>query len=194
MSTLQKFDDTLADLDAEVGKLKGVSVAYAKIESLATANAEVNRKFEAARSELKQISEAHNANKAELDKSLVALTKANEDGLDALAGVIDKKIDALRKENKEFYKELDGTIKIKLEDHKSEIKRFIENERLQLKEIITNELASRTREIREAMEAESRKQTDALLIAQKQTRNAVWIVGAVSSILGLAVLVKVLLM
>ena len=192
MSTLEKFSETLKDLDLEVGKLKAVSEVYQKIEGLATANAEVNRKFDEAKAELRKINDAHVANKAELDKSLAALMKTNEEGKKELAKQIDDKIDALRKENKEFYKELESTIKIKLDDHKSEIKRFIESERLQLKEIIVNELASRTREMRDALELENSKQTAFLLAALKQTRMAVWVMGGISLALGLGVLVKVL--
>ncbi len=193
MSTLEKFDGTLNELGSEVEKLKSVSAVYQKIEALATTNTEVNRKFDAARQELGKINEAHLANKVALDKSLEALEKASEEGKRQLSKQIDDKIDALRKENKEFYKELEGTIKIKLEDNKSEIKRLIENERLQLKEIITNELASRTREIREAMEAESGKQTALLLAAGTQTRMMVMLFGGLSVALGLGILVKVLM-
>jgi hypothetical protein len=192
MSTLEKFDGTLDELGAEVGKLKSVSAAYQKIEGLATANAEVNRKFDQARQDLGKINDAHLANKAAIEKSLSDLAATNAEGKKELTKLIDERIDVLRKENKDFYKELEATIKIKLEDNKSEIKRLIENERLQMKEIITNELATRTREIREAMEAETGKQTVLLVAAQGQTRMAVWIMGGISAVLGLGILLKVI--
>jgi DNA repair exonuclease SbcCD ATPase subunit len=192
MSTLQKFDGTLDELGAEVEKLKSVSAVYQKIEGLATANAEVNRKFDAARQELGKINEAHLANKAALEKSLDNLATAQAQGQKDLAKQIDNKIEELRKQNKEFYKDLEDTMRIKLDDNKREIKSLIENERLQLKEIITNELATRTREIREAMEAESGKQTGVLMASEKQTRMMVMVFGGISVAMGLGVLVKVL--
>lgn len=193
MSNLGKFDDILNELDEELKNLKGVTEAFQKISQLASDNAEVTQRFEQARQALEKLNAAHLTTKSVLEKSLADLTRANADGQKELSGLIDAKITELRDENKKFYRDLEDTIRIKLDDNKREVKSLIENERLQIKEIITNELAMRTREMRDAMESESGKQTALILAAAKQTRMALFILGGTSIALGIGILVKILM-
>jgi hypothetical protein len=192
MSRLEKFDGTLNELDTELGKLKSVTEAYQKIQSLADSNAEVNHKFDLARQELGKINDAHLANKAELDKCLSDLLKSTEEGKSAFERVLDSKIAELREENKRFYRDLEDTVRIKLDDNKREIKSLIESERLQMKEIIVNELGSRTLALRDAIEAESERHAKLLLDSEKRTRVVFIILGVTSVALEIWILSKIL--
>ena len=104
--------------------------------------------------------------------------------------LIDLKTDTIRKENKNFYKDLEDTIRIKLEEHKSEIKRLIEDERVFIKEMFVLELTKRTNELKNHFESEIVKRTklieseihqQSIILAEryKTTKLSIWIIGGI---------------
>lgn len=194
MSNLQKFNSTLEDFDKEVGKLKEVSGAYQKLESLTAKYDAIIKQFEVNSNTLDKIIELQKAQQEKIAKTLSDIEKANKQSEIELSKLINTNhkdfeskisasIEVIRKENNEFYKELESTIKIKLDDNKSQIKQLIESERSQIKQIFEIEFAKNTRELRQVIEAETNKQTQIILENQKVIKLSVWIVGSISIIL-----------
>ena len=72
---------------------------------------------------------------AEAHTLLVKIEEQSKDHKEELAKTLDKNFETITKENKDSYKDLADILKIKLENSHSEIKRLIENERLQIKEL-----------------------------------------------------------
>lgn len=70
---------------------------------------------------LVQLSEQDKAHKYELSKTL------------------DTNFETISRSNKDFYRDVGDTLRIRLEDYKSEIKRMIEGERVQIREMIEKE-------------------------------------------------------
>ena len=56
-----------------------------------------------------------------------------------LSKTLDTNFETITKDNKNFYKDVGDTLRIKLEDHKAEIKRMIEAERIQIREMMEKE-------------------------------------------------------
>jgi len=193
MSNLQKFNSTLEDFDKEVGKLKEVSAAYHKLDSLTATYDSIVKQFESNSNTLAKISELQKAQQEKLSKSLSDIENANKLHKSEISKLVEEKTDQIRKENKEFYKDLESTIKIKLEENKSQIKQIIENERSQIKEIFEIEFAKNTRELRQVIEAETNKQTQIILDNQKVIKLSVWIIGSVSIILSAIAVFKLVL-
>lgn len=175
MSNLQKFNNTLADFDNEVGKLKAVSEAYKKLEALTHTYEEISDDFKQNNQKLSDINSS-------IDNSLTEIGK-----------LIEEKTDLIRKENKEFYRDLENTIKLKLNDNKSEIKQLIESERNQIKQIFEIEFAKNTRELKQVVETGNDKQTDILLKNQKGIKIVIWVLGGISIVLSGLVLTKILI-
>lgn len=183
MSNLQKFNQTLEDFNEEVERLKDVSGAYKKIQQLAEAHNNIIRRLEENSSTLSNINEQHKTQIERVDKGLVDLENASKQGKNDLAKLIEEKTDQIRRENREFYKELESTIKIKLDENKSEIKHLIENERNQVKQIFEIEFAKNTRELKQVIEVETKKQTDIITKSQKAIKISVWVIGSLTLIL-----------
>lgn len=176
MSNLQKFNNTLEELNLEVEKLKAVSGAYKKLESLTQTYDEINGLFKENNLKLTDINQR-------IDLSLADIVK-----------VIELKTDLLRKENKEFYNEFENTIKLKLNDNKSEIRQLIESERNQIKQIFEIEFAKNTQELKQKIENGILKQTEVLLKSQRGITIAIWVLGGVSIILSGLAFVKLFLL
>ncbi len=182
MSNLQKFNVTLEDFDKEVGKLKAVSEAYQKLQSLTSAYDEISNQFKKNSAALENINQHLKIEQEKIDNYLVELSKIIEEGTNQI-----------RKENKEFYKDLEDTIKIKLNDNKSEIKQLIENERNQLKQIFEIEFSKNTKELKQDIESNTYKQTQILLKNQNGMKIILWILGSISIILSGLVVIKLFL-
>ncbi len=183
MSNLQKFDETLKDFNFEVDKLKAVSGAYEKLQSLIVANGEINKLFVENSNMLSEINELQKEKQELFEKVLADIISSNAKNKEELAYLIETKTDLIRKENKEFYRELESTIKIRLDDNKSQIKQLIENERVQIKQLFENELAKNTKEINQFIESEINKQTFSLLKNQSIIKISVWIIGFITILL-----------
>ncbi len=183
MSNLQKFNETLEELNQEVGQLKGVSGAYKKLHQLTETYSEISNRFEENSKTLDEINELQNAQQEKLTTSLIELENSNKQNKIEFAKLIEDKTDQIRKENKDFYKDLETTIKIKLDENKSQIKRLIESERNQIKQMFEIEFAKNIKELRQVFEVETSKQTILLSNNQKTIKISLWIIGALTVIL-----------
>lgn len=172
MSTLQKFNTTLADFDKEVGKLKAVSEAYQKLENLTQSYDEISNHFK------------------QNNQKLTSINQSIENSLASIGKLVEEKTDLIRKENKEFYKDLENTIKLKLNDNKSEIKQLIENERNQIKQIFEIEFAKNTKELRQIIENSINNQTQILLKNQKGIKIIIWFLCGISILIGSLIAIK----
>jgi ABC-type transporter Mla subunit MlaD len=182
MNNLQKFDNTIEELGKELVKLKGTTDAYQKLQGLITSYAKINELFAQNSKSLEEFAAQQKKKQEELANTLTTLHNQNKEGKDELKKqntVFEKNIslliENLRKENKDFYLDFEKTVKIKLDDNKSEIKRLIESERLQIKAIFEAEISKRTAEI---------------IANQKGLQTTIWIIGALLAILNIVVLVK----
>lgn len=190
MSNLQKFDQTLEDLNQEVEQLKGVSSAFKKLHQLIETYNTIIRQFEENSKTLYNINELQKAQQERIVKSLVEIENFNSQSKTELAKLVEEKTDLIRKENKEFYKDLESTIKIKLDDNKAEIKNLIENERNQIKQIFEIEFAKNTKELMQVFEKESERGRRLLDESQKIIKTSVWVIGGLTLILSLLTVIK----
>ena len=137
----------------ELDKLQNTSKVYQKINELYNQNLQIINFFKENTSYLKQISdtqiqEQENVLKflreietqqqksyAEVQTLLAKIGEQSKEHKEELAKTLDKNFETITRENKDSYKDLADILKIKLENSYSEIKRLIENERLQIKEL-----------------------------------------------------------
>lgn len=190
MSNLQKFDQTLEDLNQEVEQLKGVSSAFKKLHQLIETYNTIIRQFEENSKTLYNINELQKAQQEKIVKSLVEIENFNSQSKTELVKLLEEKTDQIRKENKDFYKDLESTIKIKLDDNKAEIKNLIENERNQIKQIFEIEFAKNTKELMQVFEKESERGRRLLDESQKIIKTSVWVIGGLTLILSLLTVIK----
>lgn len=153
MSKLEQFDKIINDFEQELDKLQNTSKVYQKINELYNQNLQIINFFKENTSYLKQISdtqiqEQENVLKflreietqqqksyAEVQTLLAKIGEQSKEHKEELAKTLDKNFETITRENKDSYKDLADILKIKLENSYSEIKRLIENERLQIKEL-----------------------------------------------------------
>lgn len=190
MSNLQKFDQTLEDLNQEVEQLKGVSSAFKKLHQLIETYNTIIRQFEENSKTLYNINELQKAQQEKIVKSLAEIENFNSQSKTELVKLLEEKTDQIRKENKDFYKDLESTIKIKLDDNKAEIKNLIENERNQIKQIFEIEFAKNTKELMQVFEKESERGRRLLDESQKIIKTSVWVIGGLTLILSLLTVIK----
>ncbi|AZZ59505.1 hypothetical protein [Riemerella anatipestifer] len=190
MSNLQKFNQTLESFNQEVEQLKDVSAAYKKLQQLIETYNQIIKTFEENSNTLDKINEFQKVQQEKVVKSLAEIETANKQNKTELAKLIEGKTDIIRKENKDFYKDLESTIKIKLDDNKSEIKKLIENERNQIKQIFEIEFMKNTKELRQVIENETNKQTQLLADNQKTIKISIWVIGGLTLIMSLLALIK----
>lgn len=190
MSNLQKFDQTLEDLNQEVEQLKGVSSAFKKLHQLIETYNTIIRQFEENSKTLYNINELQKVQQEKIVKSLVEIENFNSQSKTELVKLLEEKTDQIRKENKDFYKDLESTIKIKLDDNKAEIKNLIENERNQIKQIFEIEFAKNTKELMQVFEKESERGRRLLDESQKIIKTSVWVIGGLTLILSLLTVIK----
>lgn len=190
MSNLQKFDQTLEDLNQEVEQLKGVSSAFKKLHQLIETYNTIIKQFEENSKTLYNINELQKAQHKKIVKGLVEIENFNNQNKTELVKLLEEKTDQIRKENKDFYKDLESTIKIKLDDNKAEIKNLIENERNQIKQIFEIEFAKNTKELTQVFEKESERGRRLLDESQKIIKTSVWVIGGLTLILSLLTVIK----
>lgn len=190
MSNLQKFDQTLEDLNQEVEQLKGVSSAFKKLHQLIETYNTIIKQFEENSKTLYNINELQKAQHKKIVKGLVEIENFNNQNKTELVKLLEEKTDQIRKENKDFYKDLESTIKIKLDDNKAEIKNLIENERNQIKQIFEMEFAKNTKELMQVFEKESERGRRLLDESQKIIKTSVWVIGGLTLILSLLTVIK----
>ena len=153
MSKLEQFDKIINGFEQELDKLQNTSKVYQKINELYNQNLQIINFFKENTSYLKQISdtqiqEQENVLKflreietqqqksyAEVQTLLAKIGEQSKEHKEELAKTLDKNFETITRENKDSYKDLADILKIKLENSYSEIKRLIENERLQTKEL-----------------------------------------------------------
>ena len=153
MSKLEQFDKIINGFEQELDKLQNTSKVYQKINELYNQNLQIINFFKENTSYLKQISdtqiqEQENVLKflreietqqqksyAEVQTLLTKIGEQSKEHKEELAKTLDKNFETITRENKDSYKDLADILKIKLENSYSEIKRLIENERLQIKEL-----------------------------------------------------------
>lgn len=190
MSNLQKFDQTLEDLNQEVEQLKGVSSAFKKLHQLIETYNTIIKQFEENSKTLYNINELQKAQHKKIVKGMVEIENFNNQNKTELVKLLEEKTDQIRKENKDFYKDLESTIKIKLDDNKAEIKNLIENERNQIKQIFEIEFAKNTKELTQVFEKESERGRRLLDESQKIIKTSVWVIGGLTLILSLLTVIK----
>lgn len=153
MSKLEQFDKIINGFEQELDKLQNTSKVYQKINELYNQNLQIINFFKENTNYLKQISdtqiqEQENVLKflreietqqqksyAEVQALLAKIGEQSKEYKEELAKTLDKNFETITRENKDSYKDLADILKIKLENSYSEIKRLIENERLQIKEL-----------------------------------------------------------
>ncbi|WP_314238233.1 hypothetical protein [Capnocytophaga leadbetteri] len=153
MSKLEQFDKIINGFEQELDRLQNTSKVYQKINELYNQNLQIINFFKENTSYLKQISdtqiqEQENVLKflreietqqqksyAEVQTLLAKIGEQSKEHKEELAKTLDKNFETITRENKDSYKDLADILKIKLENSYSEIKRLIENERLQIKEL-----------------------------------------------------------
>ena len=153
MSKLEQFDKIINGFEQELDKLQNTSKVYQKINELYNQNLQIINFFKENTSYLKQISdtqiqEQENVLKflreietqqqksyAEVQTLLAKIGEQSKEHKEELAKTLDKNFETITRENKDSYKDVADILKIKVENSYSEIKRLIENERLQIKEL-----------------------------------------------------------
>lgn len=153
MSKLEQFDKIINGFEQELDKLQNTTKVYQKINELYSQNLQIIDFFKENTNYLKQISDAQiqeqesvlkflreietqqQKSYAEVYTLLAKIGEQSKDHKEELAKTLDKNFETITKENKDSYKDLADILKIKLENSYSEIKRLIESERLQIKEL-----------------------------------------------------------
>lgn len=153
MSKLEQFDKIINGFEQELDRLQNTSKVYQKINELYNQNLQIINFFKENTSYLKQISDAQiqeqenvlkflreietqqQKSYAEVQTLLAKIGEQSKEHKEELAKTLDKNFETITRENKDSYKDLADILKIKLENSYSEIKRLIENERLQIKEL-----------------------------------------------------------
>ena len=153
MSKLEQFDKIINGFEHELDKLQNTSKVYQKINELYSQNLRIIDFFKENINYLKQISDTQiqeqesvlkflreievqqQKSYAEAHTLLVKIEEQSKDHKEEIAKTLDKNFETISKDNKDSYKDLADILKIKLENSYSEIKRLIENERLQTKEL-----------------------------------------------------------
>ena len=153
MSKLEQFDKIINGFEQELDRLQNTSKVYQKINELYSQNLRIIDFFKENTNYLKQISDAQiqeqenvlkflreietqqQKSYAEVQTLLAKIGEQSKEHKEELAKTLDKNFETITRENKDSYKDLADILKIKLETSYSEIKRLIENERLQIKEL-----------------------------------------------------------
>ncbi len=181
-SKLDRFNNTLNDLEGELVKLRDTSKAYMKLQELSSSYKLILDQFEQSSSALQDLAKKQVVKHHEIKNLLDEISGENEKSYQQLKALNDEigkslnlSLEELRKENRQFYLDFEKVVRIKLEEHKSEIKQLIKNERLRVKEMIGDKVDM---------------QTDLLNKYHKKTNNTVLLFGIISILLLIGGLVK----
>lgn len=164
MSKLEQFDKLIGSFEQELEKLQSTTAVYQKIQDILVQNKEIIDVFKENVVYLKEISKKEEQQQERVSEFILDLKKKQEsiaqeqqktyDNIQLLfsqiseqdkehkhelSKTLDTNFETITKDNKNFYKDVGDTLRIKLEDHKAEIKRMIEAERLQIREMMEKE-------------------------------------------------------
>ncbi len=166
MSNLQRFNNTLTELEKELDNLKGVSRIYKKIENLVKTYETIIEKFGDNNKKLTEINNLQQVEQEKISTSLLKVENFHQKNKQDILDLLVQENALVRKENKEFYTDLENTVKIKLDDNKSQIKQLIENERNYIKDIFEIEFTKNTNELRKEID----RQSEIIIKNQKITK------------------------
>ena len=129
MSKLEKFDDTLRELEQELVKLRSASTAFQQVQEVLL----------------------------NLSNNLILLQQLKEEleqQYQQQADLLEENFDQLKQANKAFYTDQEKTLRIKLDSHQSEIKLRLDNQQEAIKDLLNDQqthfgqiLKKRTRKI-----------------------------------------------
>jgi hypothetical protein len=164
MSKLEQFDKLIDSFEQELEKLQSTTAVYQKIQDMYVQNKEIIAIFKENAIYLKEISEKEyqqqekvsefllelkgQQEKIEIQQQkdydtiqhlLVKLSEQDKAHKCELSKTLDTNFETISRSNKDFYRDVGDTLRIRLEDYKSEIKRMIEGERVQIREMIEKE-------------------------------------------------------
>ena len=160
MSKLEKFSNTIEELEKELIKLKDTSEAYQKLQVLTTAYTKVNEQFEQNSNDLKDFLAKQQKKQDELVKSLALLYEENKDFKENIENKLDENQSEIQQliagERPQIGRLIVGErpqIKRLIEDERPEIKKLIEGESTKIKKLIEGE----STKIKELIEDENTK-------------------------------------
>ncbi len=164
MSKLEQFDKLIDSFEQELEKLQSTTAVYQKIQYILVQNKEIIDVFKENVVYLKEISEKEEQQQQRVSEFILDLKKKQEsiaqeqqktyDNIQLffsqiseqdkahkheLSKTLDTNFETISRSNKDFYRDVRDTLRIRLEDYKSEIKRMIEGERVQIREMIEKE-------------------------------------------------------
>ena len=164
MSKLEQFDKLIDSFEQELEKLQSTTAVYQKIQDMYVQNKEILAIFKENAIYLKEISEKEYQQQEKVSEFLLELKGQQEkiaiqqqkdyDTIQhlleklseqdkahkyELSKTLDTNFETISRSNKDFYRDVGDTLRIRLEDYKSEIKRMIEGERVQIREMIEKE-------------------------------------------------------
>lgn len=164
MSKLEQFDKLIDSFEQELEKLQSTTAVYQKIQDMYVQNKEIIAIFKENAIYLKEISEKEYQQQEKVSEFLlelkgqqekiaiqqqrdydtiqhllVQLSEQDKAHKYELSKTLDTNFETISRSNKDFYRDVGDTLRIRLEDYKSEIKRMIEGERVQIREMIEKE-------------------------------------------------------
>lgn len=164
MSKLEQFDKLIDSFEQELEKLQSTTAVYQKIQDMYVQNKEIIAIFKENAVCLKEISEKEyqqqervsdfllelkgqqekiaiqqQKNYDTIQYLLVQLSEQDKVHKYELSKTLNTNFETISRNNKDFYRDVGDILRIRLENYKSEIKRMIEGERVQIREMIEKE-------------------------------------------------------
>lgn len=164
MNKSEQFSKIIEKFEEELINLQSALFTYQKIEDLSFQSKRIIEVFEENVIYLKEISKKEEQQQEQVSNFLLELEKKQEsiaqkqqkayDNIQLLfsqiseqdkthkyelSKTLDTNFETISRSNKDFYRDVGDTLRIRLEDYKSEIKRMIEGERVQIREMIEKE-------------------------------------------------------
>lgn len=164
MNKSEQFGKIIDKFEEELINLQSALFTYQKIEDLSSQSRRIIEVFEENVIYLKEISKKEEQQQEQVSNFLLELEKKQEsiaqkqqkayDNIQLLfsqiseqdkahkyelSKTLDTNFETISRSNKDFYRDVGDTLRIGLEDYKSEIKRMIEGEIVQIREMIEKE-------------------------------------------------------
>lgn len=171
MNKSEQFSEIIEKFEEELINLQSALFTYHKIEDLSFQSKRIIEVFEENVIYLKEISKKEEEQQQQVSNFLLELEKKQEsiaqkqqkayDNIQLLfsqiseqdkahkyelSKTLDTNFETISRSNKDFYRDVGDSLRIRLEDYKSEIKRMIEGERVQIREMIEKENQKSLRE------------------------------------------------
>ena len=171
MNKSEQFSKIIEKFEEELINLQSALFTYQKIEDLSFQSKRIIEVFEENVIYLKEISKKEEQQQEQVSNFLLELEKKQEsiaqkqqkayDNIQLLfsqiseqdkahkyelSKTLDTNFETISRSNKDFYRDVGDSLRIRLEDYKSEIKRMIEGERVQIREMIEKENQKSLRE------------------------------------------------